>query len=422
MRRARLALILAFTLGACSGAPEVTGPGTGGVPGQGGEGAAGAPGLAGNGPGGSRPGTPIAYASGPRREEPGDSEWPQLAYSGINVGTTTGRLPEKPELLFDVTVDGEIAYTTPVVAEGKLYCALYPGGLVALDAATGALVWQNKSLGNSKYGAAAYDDGRVFIVTTSAAGTAVVAVDAASGAMLWSSPASFVGILKLDRGVLYHSNGHVTALDAATGDALWTSADPCAAPPAIDGDRVYCLGAGELLALDAASGSRIYAAPAATTEASAYSAPAISGDRLYFVGARLYAHALSDGAALWDVDFGAYTQAELGNLTQTSPTVAYGKVMVVGSRGLYALDAGTGDVVWQAPHGRAGSTVAVADGRVVVSGVALLDADTGAELWTAGAGRYSWNPIVTDGHIYAGAFLGHILGWGGPVAGPPPAY
>ncbi len=425
MRRAGL-WTLAVVLGACSGAPDETGSGAAGAAGPAGQGGvagaagsvAGAPGLAGTGPGGARHGTPAAYAAGPRRVEAGDTDWPQLAYSGVNTGTTTGRLPEKPELLFDVTVDGQIAYTTPVVGAGKLFYPLYPGGLVTLDAATGRLIWQNKTIGNSKYGTAAYDDGRVFTVVQSNVGATVVALDAETGSVLWSSPAGFIGILKIDRGVVYISNGHVAALEAATGAVLWTSADLCQAPPAIDGDRIYCLGAGELLALDTATGARVYAAPAATTDASVCSAPAVDGERLYFVGARLYAHATADGAPLWDADFGAFTQPELGNLTQTSPTVAYGKVMVAGSRGIYALDAGTGDVVWQSPLIRRGGSVAVADGRVVVGGVVLLDADSGEELWSAGGGLSTWNPIVTDGHLYAGALPNRILGWGGSVPGP----
>ena len=331
----------------------------------------------------------MAYAAGPRRVEPGDTEWPQLAYSGVNIGTTTGRLPEKPELLFDVTIDGSIAYTTPVVGAGKLFYPLYPGGLVALDAVTGRLVWQNKSIGNSKYGTAAYDEGGSSPWSSRRRSRRSWRSTRRPARCFGSGAAGFIGILKIDRGIVYISNGHVAALEAATGAVRWTSAEPCQSPPAIDGDRIYCLGDGELLALDAASGARMYAAPAATTDASVCSAPAVDGGRLYFVGARLYVHATADGAPLWDADFGAVHPGRAG---EPDADVADGglrqgdrwpdRAGFTRSTLERATSSGSPALI------RPGSSVAVADGRVVVAGVVLLDADSGQELWSTGIDRY----------------------------------
>jgi outer membrane protein assembly factor BamB len=144
--------------------------------------------------------------------------------------------------------------------------------------------------------------------------------------------------------------------------------------------------------------------------------------RLFFIGSRLYAHSTADGTPLWDADFGAFSQAALGNLTQTFPSVAYGKVVVVGARGVAAFDAGTGAPVWQSGQSEPGSCVAIADGRVVTSGGILLDVDTGAVLWQPATTISTWSPIVTDGHFYAGSLNGHIYGWGGAVPGEPPSY
>ncbi len=170
------------------------------------------------------------------------------------------------------------------------------------------------------------------------------------------------------------------------------------------------------------AGAVAYAAP--TEPASAYSAPAIADGRIYYVGQHLHACALADGAAVWNADFVPFTQAELGNLTQNSPAVAYGKVIVIGSGGVFAFDAGNGTQVWKAPvTARHGTSAAIADGRVVLAGATLLDVDDGSLVWNPPAGASgTWTPIVTDGHIYAGGGGGRIYGWGGTVPGVAPAY
>jgi len=381
----------------------------------------------------------MSVPAGPRRTEPGDGDWAQLAYSPINTSSTTARIPEQPTPLFDTVVDGEIAYTTPVVGDGRLFFALYPGGMVTLNAGTGALLWQQKSIGNGKYGTAALADGRVFTVAIDPSSptfrVTLVALDAATGAVLWSAPGAFSGILKIDRGRIYTTldpaatsdaaiSNHVVAIDAATGSVAWEATEPCDSPPAIDGDRIYCVGTDKVVALDAADGTLVYAAP--SPPSSAVSAPAVVDGRLFYVGARLYVRSTSDGAALWDADFGAFNRpVNGGTWIETSPAVAYGKVFVVGSKGVFAFDAGNGATIWRvdAPANfQSGTSVAVADGRVLLSGGTLLDADDGRLLWSASGGRIAYStPIVTDGHFYGGS-RNHIYGWGGQVPGVAPAY
>jgi outer membrane protein assembly factor BamB len=406
---------------------EVTGAGAGGASGMAGQGTAGQGTSGAGGPGMSVP-------AGPRRNAPGDGDWAQLAYSPINTSSTTARVPENPTPLFDTVIDGEIAYTTPVVGDGRLFFTLYPGGMVALNAGTGAVLWQQTAIGNGKYGTAAYADGRVFTVgidpTSPTFRVTLVALDASTGSVLWSAPAAFSGILKLDRGRLYMTlddavtSNHVVALDAATGAIAWEATEPCDSPPAIHDDRIYCVGTDKLVALDAADGTLVYAAP--SPPSSAVSAPAVVDGRLFYVGARLYVRSILDGAPLWDADFGAFNRpVNGGTWIETSPAVAYGKVFVVGAQGVFAFDAGNGAIIWRvdAPATfQAGTSVAVADGRVLLSGGTLLDADDGRSLWSATAGRVAYStPIITDGHFYGGTH-NHVYGWGGQVPGVAPAY
>jgi outer membrane protein assembly factor BamB len=292
----------------------------------------GATGAAGQGAsGGVGPG--ISVPAGPRRTEPGDGDWAQLAYSPINTSSTTARIPEQPTPLFDTVVDGEIAYTTPVVGDGRLFFELYPGGMVALHAGTGALMWQQKDIGPGKYGTAAYADGRVFTVSfvpPSFAAT-LVALDASSGTVLWSAPGPFVGILKLDRGRIYMTIDHVVAIDAVTGGVLWEATEPCNSPPAIHEDRIYCVGTDKLVVLDATDGTLVYAAP--SPPSSAVSAPAVSDGRLFYVGSRLYARSTLDGAPLWDADFGAFNRpVNGGTWIETSPAVATARCSSSGAK------------------------------------------------------------------------------------------
>ena len=104
----------------------------------------------------------------------------------------------------------------------------------------------------------------------------------------------------------------------------------------------------------------------------------------------------------------------------SAPAVANGIVYVMGFRKpyLYALDARTGALVWQAKIGLFGiwsvSSPAVSDGVVYVGskrGIHAFDAETGAVRWTLRSGSFGVSTPITvaDGLVYAGIADGHLL-------------
>jgi outer membrane protein assembly factor BamB len=112
-----------------------------------------------------------------------------------------------------------------------------------------------------------------------------------------------------------------------------------------------------------------------------------------------------------------------GNLNRSTPAVAAGVVYAGSHTGnLYALDAATGALKWQAAlGGEIASSPAVADGLVYVgndAGFYALDAQTGARKWKIGTGAlapfnhrwdyYQSSPVVEAGVVYFGSGDGAI--------------
>jgi outer membrane protein assembly factor BamB len=130
------------------------------------------------------------------------------------------------------------------------------------------------------------------------------------------------------------------------------------------------------------------------------------------------------------------------------PIIAYGKLYFATFKGkFFAVDAETGDLVWQKDLGRpTAASPAVADGIIYQPlfggreedrarkqpSLLALDAETGRELWTFRAGASESSPLVRGGTVYYGTFddkiyavdakTGHVR-WsfktGGDVKGGP---
>lgn len=174
--------------------------------------------------------------------------------------------------------------------------------------------------------------------------------------------------------------------------------------PAVAGGVVYASSAdGQLYALDAATGARLWSTPG-------YYSPAVAGGRVYAGCAGGWcAFAAATGALLWSYDNGYYGGSD--------PTVAGGVVYLGLSGGPLALSAATGAIRWVAGGGDPliiTSSPAVADGMVYTASydtesgncsVTANDADTGQPRWDYLVfcntnGSYS-SPAVADGVVYA---------------------
>jgi eukaryotic-like serine/threonine-protein kinase len=176
--------------------------------------------------------------------------------------------------------------SSPAVAGGKVYIGV-GGGIEALDATSGDLIWQSACGGSSSEPSPAVVDGVVYVgaLTQSFNEGVLCAFDAGTGEVLWSYEPHQLGVpeVAVDRGVVYVVvNDVVLALDAGTGTEIWTREPgvvPGAAPPALANGVLYVAGYRLAAAFDPATGDTLWTA---AIDSSNYPAsPAIANGRLF---------------------------------------------------------------------------------------------------------------------------------------------
>jgi outer membrane protein assembly factor BamB len=179
------------------------------------------------------------------------------------------------------------------------------------------------------------------------------------------------------------------------------------------GSAIYvATGFGELVALDAATGNRLWASPLG---APAHSAPSAAGGKVFVVSATNVLHALnqSDGTEAWQFP-GIPEKA--GVLSAASPAVAGDTVVVPYSSGeIIAFDAGSGDTKWADTVLRSSRTLAVSgltdvaaspiiyEGVVYATGVSgrtiAVDLASGERVWEQNVGSAS-TPALSGNALF----------------------
>jgi outer membrane protein assembly factor BamB len=152
--------------------------------------------------------------------------------------------------LWSVDVGGTPSYS--LIVQGKIYLTVSVGNassqLVALDQATGAVVWGPIAIGGGAN--AAYDSGKVFVISSPFASAATIeAFDAQTGNQLWSTlltgQYSFTGGLTAANGMVYAGGagdaGTLYAVNQTTGALTWTQEvqNGDNSTPAVTADGVY---------------------------------------------------------------------------------------------------------------------------------------------------------------------------------------
>ncbi|MBO1333346.1 PQQ-binding-like beta-propeller repeat protein [Streptomyces sp. VRA16 Mangrove soil] len=275
---------------------------------------------------------------------------------------------------------------SPLVTAGGVYCLLYDNGegatqLCALDPA-GKVLWRRKAAGNSQFPVAA---GKLVLVSYGAsADTGGVRAHTADGGVAWDTP---------------------------TGPAPTSE-------PVVAGGTVYVGTFGDrVLALDATTGKKLWAAPAGIDTGR----PTLVGDTLVVgSGGPQMLHGIGRGGkVLWD------QQADdvLGGGRYTT-TVAFGG-LAVGStdNALVAFDPADGSTAWRLPIGDtsgSGDSISQYSDPVVAGGT--LYVRQGAEVFAVNAkgakaakAVKTWSsklsggappqggthsPVVRDGRVY----------------------
>lgn len=241
-----------------------------------------------------------------------------------------------------------------ITAEGGvIFAGTGFGTAVAIDASSGAKVWEKK-LGAPVRTSPTVADSRVYVVNTEGQ---VYCLSAADGSILWrylgvpqqaagllnnSSPAVMGGIV-----VVPFASGDVVALNAENGQQVWADSlsqaragssvaslsDP--ASPVIDGGVVFAISnSGRLIATDEKTGERIW-----SLNVSSAKRPAVAGDALYVADTmgRLVAVARATGEVRWATKLPGDTRIWNG------PVLAGGRLWLTSAKGqVVGVDAATG--------------------------------------------------------------------------------
>lgn len=222
----------------------------------------------------------------------GDGQWalpdfvpaPAVVDGTVYVSTSNGLVAAvdatSGAVLWQQSV-GNPTLWEPTVADGRVYVSADESRLVALDATTGAELWSWDYPGGIMTQFPTIADGTLFIADFS---DSVYAIDLATGKMLWDSePIAAVRTSAYRDGTLYVPgwDGRMTALDTSDGSVRWTSTDATGsavmAPVLTDSALIAVTDLGTARALDPATGAELWSIPASGVTHPPYA----SGDTLY---------------------------------------------------------------------------------------------------------------------------------------------
>lgn len=340
------------------------------------------------------------------------------------------------EVAWSISRIGRITHE-PLVVDGVAYWSPGDRSFLALDAATGATLWEAAELGFVNV-TPAYAEGRLYIATVE--GLSVL--DAATGTALWSrplqgpndsSPVVKDGVVYLGTG-----GGEVLALDAATGEEFWSFATGgvFSTGPALteDGLLVASTRGGNVYLFNARNGDqRLDYRLSASSEGEAV----IDGDRALIGSANgiLVSIDLNERRRLFDsqtfwlqgqlflfgfsdrppTQRGFEDSVRLGRneTIAAAPVLGGGRIYINTLNGrAFALDAESLVTLWQRDIGqRSPGSPVLAGGRLYVAtdrALLALDPATGDEVWrwdvTLRLADLAESPTLTAGGAFAVAF------------------
>lgn len=324
--------------------------------------------------------------------------------------------PEKMTRRWKVEV-GE-GYATPIVVGGTVYAFTRRGDretLIALNAATGKIMWQTgypapplkpgsgaAKHGNGPKATPLFHNGKLFTLGLSGAFSAF---DAKTGKLLWQKPAPpkppYYGMAASPVGdkdlVIVHpgSHGPLTAFDANTGAVKWTApGDSAWASPIIvelGGTRqVVSMTSNSVISVAVADGALLWEHPWKSSGTASAITPIVYGDTIIVASQRMPVAALRPTRrdAKWDAD--VVWENKGVSLYMSNPALIGDTLTGLSERSsgqFFALDAGTGKVLWLGQPREADNTAVAKSGELLF----LLNDD--AELIVARNSRTGFEPL-----------------------------
>ncbi|MEM1035642.1 MAG: PQQ-binding-like beta-propeller repeat protein [Pseudomonadota bacterium] len=235
------------------------------------------------------------------------------------------------------------------------------GFVAALDISNGAEIWRTQTEA-PMIGSPALLDGRIFVASNN---NETIALDAATGEILWSDQAIAESARVLgspspaaadDIVIAPYSSGEVIAYLAPNGRRLWSEAlaapgqftpissiNDIGARPVVGGGLVFASSqSGIMAAIEGRSGQFVWQQPIGSTQA-----PVLAGEYLFTVStdAQVVAVRAPTGQVFWVSQLEQYRKPKdkKGRITYAGPVLASGRLLVASSNGeLIAINPETG--------------------------------------------------------------------------------
>ncbi len=368
---------------------------------------------------------PVAYPN---------SDWSQ---PGGNASKLVGNvaLSDAPQELWSVSITGSTARArlaaSPVVSGGKLYVIDADARVLALNAETGARLWQTAMPddGNGRAlfgGGVSVQDGRVFVTTGIGD---VAALDAATGVIQWKvrpgGPLRGSPTLADNQVYVMSQDNQIYALSMNDGSTAWsetgtvetTGVFGVAAPAAIQGTVIAGFSSGELNAYRYENGRNLWGDALSRTSISTSVAaladidadPVVDRGRVFAIGqgGRMASYELVSGQRLWEINIaGISTPAVVGEwvfvVTDDAKLLcvarASGKIRWISQLKRWRSEKGRkGAVRWTGPIVAGGRLVLVSTDKDLV----YVDPADGSVKQTVDTGRsMSLGPVVANNILY----------------------
>lgn len=308
--------------------------------------------------------------------------------SKVQATSAQGGVVWQADLTAEFDRGGNVSGGGLAVAGGTVFATTGYGEVVALDAASGGVVWRQR-LDSPASGAPVVEGGIVYVVGRDGSAWAV---KAETGRVLWTQPnvATPTGVLGsaapavADRVVIFpFASGGVTAVLKNSGVRVWDVAvagqrvgrayaglTDITGDPVVVGNTVYAgTAAGRTAAFEASSGERIW-----TVNEGALNPPLVVGNSVFVVNdeARLVRLDAATGALIWAVDMPYWEndkpKRRKAITAHFGPVLAGGRIVVASGDGqLRLFDPVSGAMVGGVDiPGGAASAPALAGGMLFV--------------------------------------------------------
>lgn len=334
------------------------------------------------------------------------------ATAGVGIGSVAGvtgtAVAEGGDQIWSFE-PGNTFFTSPTVVDGTVYVGSgtnSQGRVYALDAESGNQSWKFTA-DNTVQSAPTVVGGTAYVAST---GGNIYALDPKSGEKNWqfstgrrigSSPAVLDGVVYAVKDA-----GTIHALDGETGETNWSVDVSFRTSLVTLGGTLFTDGgASYTYALDPENGETVYKS-GGPFEGGSLSSPTLSDGTIYgYIGNTINALDAPTGEKQWE--------SSLDGTEITAPTVLDG-TLYVGThpnarRGtVHALDSSSGETQWTFnTDDIVTSPPTVADGTILIGTdgrTYALNAETGEQVWNFSSGSYTSAPTVVDGTAYIGTF------------------